>query len=595
MFLEMSSRLLIRHLQKNIAETQLRESFTPFGDVTDVKIIRNRETSESRGFGFVGFKNPDQASRAFQALQGSFIGTSKISLDFAKEYHPSSDKAPIRADAFDSSLDDSSYLLKHVVRDWESDRLESNWESKEDDSFRLRVVNLPYACSESDLEDFFRAFGSVRDTRICLDEATGQSRGFGFVHFVFATHAKHLLESGKELIFQGRRLRIEKARDAITRKTEKNVKSYSGLKRERIQEQAADMSSSWNLLYVSANAAVAATARDSQVQKSHILATGEIEDNVAVRAALAETEIIQKTKDWLVSEGIDEDVFRRTGKSLVEEDLTNSERSKTTLIIKHLPVEHFDEEHLKGLFSRFGRLSRFALAPSRTVGIVEFCDCQSAKTAFQALSYRRFGSVPLYIEFAPEKLFSISSRASPVAQYLIVEGLGDLTAAELSESLRRRGFITHSVEIKPSEDEKFAFVKLGGVPAENVKNASDSLLVGHRVCPLRIAEQDSVPVQHETKTTRLLIRNVAFEASVEDIRNLFSSYFRVLSVRLPMKTGSEGHRGFAFVEMRTTSDAADAIEKFDGTHLYGRPLRIESADPEASSQAQNRKRAKLVA
>lgn len=48
---------------------------------------------------------------------------------------------------------------------------------------------------------------------------------------------------------------------------------------------------------------------------------------------------------------------------------------------------------------------------------------------------------------------------------------------------------------------------------------------------------------------KLIVRNVAFQASKAEIRDLFSAFGSVKRVRIPKKMGGE-HRGFAFVDFR---------------------------------------------
>jgi multiple RNA-binding domain-containing protein 1 len=81
--------------------------------------------------------------------------------------------------------------------------------------------------------------------------------------------------------------------------------------------------------------------------------------------------------------------------------------------------------------------------------------------------------------------------------------------------------------------------------------------------------------------TKLVVRNVAFEATKGDIRGLFSPFGQVKSVRLPLKFDGS-HRGFAFVEMTTKTEAKAAFTAVGKTHLYGRRLVTEWAvDPDA--------------
>ncbi|KAJ1673313.1 Multiple RNA-binding domain-containing protein 1 [Spiromyces aspiralis] len=79
---------------------------------------------------------------------------------------------------------------------------------------------------------------------------------------------------------------------------------------------------------------------------------------------------------------------------------------------------------------------------------------------------------------------------------------------------------------------------------------------------------------NKAKGTKLVVKNVAFEATKADLRDLFSSFGQIKSIRLPKKF-SGGHRGFAFVEFLTPQVALQVKEQMKDTHLYGRHLVID--------------------
>jgi len=56
-------RLYVRNLSFDMTERTLRELFEPFGTVSEVKLIMDRETSRSRGFGFVTMGNVSEGTR----------------------------------------------------------------------------------------------------------------------------------------------------------------------------------------------------------------------------------------------------------------------------------------------------------------------------------------------------------------------------------------------------------------------------------------------------------------------------------------------------------------------------------------------------
>lgn len=75
---------------------------------------------------------------------------------------------------------------------------------------------------------------------------------------------------------------------------------------------------------------------------------------------------------------------------------------------------------------------------------------------------------------------------------------------------------------------------------------------------------------------KLLVRNVPFQASPEEIKKIFGM-FDVVGVRLPVKREGSS-RGFCFVTFNSPDDVTAAIEHFgSSTHLYGRRLVLERA------------------
>jgi len=77
-------------------------------------------------------------------------------------------------------------------------------------------------------------------------------------------------------------------------------------------------------------------------------------------------------------------------------------------------------------------------------------------------------------------------------------------------------------------------------------------------------------------SAKLMVRNLAFEATKKDLLDLFSPFGTVKTARLPRKHDGTG-RGFAFIDFLTHVEAATAKEALGSTHLYGRKLVLEWA------------------
>lgn len=84
-------------------------------------------------------------------------------------------------------------------------------------------------------------------------------------------------------------------------------------------------------------------------------------------------------------------------------------------------------------------------------------------------------------------------------------------------------------------------------------------------------------VDSDAVTSKLLVRNLAFEATADEIKELFAPFGHIRKVRLPRKTNSNNHRGFGFVEFATKEEAKNAFKNLQSSHLYSRKLVIEYA------------------
>jgi len=66
-------------------EEDLKQAFEAYGPVTSVKIIIDKKTQRSKGFGFVEMQNDEDAQRAIDALNNSEVMTRKLIVSAAKE------------------------------------------------------------------------------------------------------------------------------------------------------------------------------------------------------------------------------------------------------------------------------------------------------------------------------------------------------------------------------------------------------------------------------------------------------------------------------------------------------------------------------
>lgn len=80
-----SSKLFIGGLSFGTDDQSLREAFSGFGDVVDAKVITDRDTGKSRGFGFVNFSSDESAGSAMSAMDGQPLNGRNIRVSYAND------------------------------------------------------------------------------------------------------------------------------------------------------------------------------------------------------------------------------------------------------------------------------------------------------------------------------------------------------------------------------------------------------------------------------------------------------------------------------------------------------------------------------
>ena len=80
----MSTKLYVGSLPYSTTEQQLQELFAAYGTVQSAKVITDRYTGQSRGFGFVEMATGEEAQKAISALNGSALGGRTLVVNEAR-------------------------------------------------------------------------------------------------------------------------------------------------------------------------------------------------------------------------------------------------------------------------------------------------------------------------------------------------------------------------------------------------------------------------------------------------------------------------------------------------------------------------------
>lgn len=483
------------------------------------------------------------------------------------------------------------------------------------ESGRIFVRNLPFSTQEEELNELFAGFGPLTEVTMPLDKTTNKATGLAFITFMLPEHAAKAYQELDGQIFQGRLLHLLPARARRSQRDD-NPAQISSFKKKKASKLRSEAGSghNWNSLFLGANAVVDVMAGKYSADKSAILDASSTGTSAAVRVALGETQIVRDTREFLRRHGVNLEVFEQS----------QPKRSKTVIIVKNLPSETLSSDMIK-LFEPFGQLIQVILPPAAISAMVEFAEASHAKKAFSKLAYTNFRHLPLYLEWAPLDILDkqVQLEHSSTTGHgreedggeggeentssVFVKNLSFSTGEVVLKELFSRVGGVKSVSIARKRNPKepatplsmgFGFVEYGSQDAavDAVKQLQHSKLEGH-VLELKLSHhRTKTPAQHvakkqltKQKSAKILVRNIPFEASRREVKDLFSTFGSLKMVRLPKKLSADGggdHRGFGFVEFSTKPDAKSAFDALSySTHLYGRRLVLEWAEQEESLEA----------
>ncbi|XP_054905016.1 probable RNA-binding protein 19 [Poeciliopsis prolifica] len=601
----------LRGVPFNVKEQQIREFMTPLRPAA-IRIGRN-ETGNRTGYVYVDLHSDEEVEKALKKnkdyIGGRYIEVFRIDSSGAKTNRNKNDK--------------------EIDRNFTRKLKEDEEEEDVSESGRLFIRNLPYTCTEEEMKELFTKYGPLSEILFPIDNLTKKPKGFAFVTYMIPENAVVALAKLDGHIFQGRMLHVLPS----TLKKEKSESSESGgpgsssYKRQKEAKNKASSSSShnWNSLFLGTSAVADAIAEKYNTTKSHVL-DHESKGSVAVRMALGETEIVQETRKFLLDNSVCLDSFSQAAAA----------RSTTVILVKNLP-DGVTTTELEKLFSPHGSLGRVLLPPSGLTAIIEFLEPTEAKRAFTRLAYSKFHHVPLYLEWAPVGVFTAAKTETDKEKTekedkkkgedeqeekddeeeetvpgstLFIKNLNFSTTEEKLQEIFSKCGKVKSCSISKKKDKSGNLLSMGyGFIQYQTAEAAQKALRQLQHCVVddhqlevkiseratRTAEVSHKKKQAEKKQTgsKILVRNVPFQATVREIRELFCTFGELKTVRLPKKAaGSGNHRGFAFVDFLTKQDAKKAFAALcHSTHLYGRRLVLEWADAEDTVETLRQKTA----
>jgi cold-inducible RNA-binding protein len=84
----MGKKLYVGNLAFSMTDSTLEQAFAPFGTVESAKIIMDRDSGRSKGFGFVEMSSDQEAAKAIEAMNGKEVDGRALTVNEAKPMAP---------------------------------------------------------------------------------------------------------------------------------------------------------------------------------------------------------------------------------------------------------------------------------------------------------------------------------------------------------------------------------------------------------------------------------------------------------------------------------------------------------------------------
>lgn len=561
------TRIIIKNIPKFLKDKELSERFSSVGDLTDCKILRTNK-GKSRGFAFIGYKTQEQAQKAIDSFNNTFINTSKIQVDFAK---------PIG----DESLEECYARIRKAPK------VNNNNKNKDQDDEPNEETHLQKRPSLEDDPDYqeFLAARRARNVRPSWNE--------GLVEYI-EEHEKDIENEKKQQKKKKKDAEDEKSTEAIDSNTshdeinekdiingeyprvyvinvpysatEDDLENFFSKYGEVIEVQipydkirqsrtgtAYVTFSTYEAFIAAMNDTITFQGRplklkpadpppNQQARKSN----DNIDDDESYLSKKRRSEKEEKPESWnslfLNKDTVAEATARMLGftKSQILNPESDDIASRLAIAESQLVND------TKGMFQKAGiDLSLFDtnLNPSpklsKTLMIVKNLKYETTEEEVRNM-FAAYGSLVRFI-FPPTHAVALVEFAKP-------------------EEAKKA---YHGLSFKKLHDQP---IYLQWAPTQSGQ-------------PIRHNDDDEsrqTPLK-QLKTTTLIMKNVPFKATKKEIYDLVNAYAKVKAVRMPKKSDGSGHRGFVFLDFNTRQEATSAMENLGNIHLYDRHLVVQPA------------------
>lgn len=367
-----SGSLYVGDLHPEITESNLQEIFQALGPMSSIRVCRDVVTRRSLGYAYVNFHNVQDAERALESMN----------------YH-------------------SSELTKGRP-------MRIMWKARDPAARRqgqgnIYVKGLVKSIDNKSLYDTFSQFGKILSCKVATDDS-GQSLGYGFVHFQTPESAKMATESVNGMMLEGRKVYVGPFLNKKEREAAGQVhKTFTNVYVKNIDDALCTEEKIRDLF-----------ADYGAITSVHVPLTNDSQPKGFAFINFESPEMARKATDEMNGKEIEgKAVFvgRAQKKSEREMELRSKfeamkmERMQklqgVNLYVKNLS-DDIDDDKLREEFLAYGtitscKIMRDDKGQSRGFGFVCFTQPEEATKAVTELNGRMFGSKPIYVALAQRK------------------------------------------------------------------------------------------------------------------------------------------------------------------------------------------------
>ncbi|ORZ40633.1 hypothetical protein BCR44DRAFT_100120, partial [Catenaria anguillulae PL171] len=198
--------VFVGDLSPDVTDQVLNKAFSAFGSLSDARVMWDMNTGKSRGYGFLAFRDRDDAERAISTMNGEWLGSRAIRVNWANQKNQTNQAdqqprsgAPTATDDFSpgyNSVPQQPSLSYDVVVN-----------QTPYTNVTVYVGNLAPSVREADLFPLFQMYGYVHEVRLQHD------RGFSFIKMDTHEHATMSICYLNGHILHGRALKVSWGKD----------------------------------------------------------------------------------------------------------------------------------------------------------------------------------------------------------------------------------------------------------------------------------------------------------------------------------------------------------------------------------------------